>query len=108
MICVKGRTAFLLLVILLVWTTTSQWQCDAAIDCRRFVFAPICRGVSAKRADMSLREDNLPKQILGYRKNLWLRTPNEQQPPFRDATQEDAVKLLRRYLSRKDVGNASA
>ncbi|KAK8399406.1 hypothetical protein O3P69_003479 [Scylla paramamosain] len=43
------RTCLVLHTILLLTALASFASCGQAIDCRRFVFAPQCRGIIAKR-----------------------------------------------------------
>lgn len=47
-----------LLLILLTVLVASSLVDSRRIDCTRFVFAPKCRGVAAKRASNSLTEDS--------------------------------------------------
>ncbi|XP_065333892.1 uncharacterized protein LOC135935473 isoform X2 [Cloeon dipterum] len=44
----------LLAACVLLAAISASHQQKRAIDCRRFVFAPICRGVAAKRSDPGL------------------------------------------------------
>ncbi|XP_022258704.1 uncharacterized protein LOC111089837 [Limulus polyphemus] len=40
-------------IVLVFYLVMATALATNALDCRRFVFAPICRGISAKRSEMS-------------------------------------------------------
>ncbi|XP_059487233.1 uncharacterized protein LOC132203449 [Neocloeon triangulifer] len=53
-ISVTSGPRVLLAACVLLAAISASHQQKRAIDCRRFVFAPICRGVAAKRSDPTL------------------------------------------------------
>ncbi|XP_057366355.1 abdominal ganglion neuropeptide L11-like [Daphnia carinata] len=76
---VSSSATLLLLLAGIVLFTAVEVQ-SRELDCRRFVFAPICRGATIKRSfvpNMGVNEDDVRDMLVNYPKKQTMETENQ-------------------------------